>query len=67
MKNALQAKSYPVLITSAANDKLFHVQVGPFADVKEAESWKAKLINRRRHCRRLRLGRRSWSLLRGLL
>jgi hypothetical protein len=42
LKNALQAKSYPVVITSAANDKLFHVQVGHFADIKEAESWKAK-------------------------
>jgi cell division septation protein DedD len=44
LKTALEAKSYPVVITSAASDKLFHVQVGPSSDIKEAESWRAKLI-----------------------
>ena len=44
LKTALEAKSYPVVITAAANDKLFHVQVGPSSDIKEAETWKAKLI-----------------------
>ena len=44
LKTALEAKSYPVVITSAASDKLFHVQVGPSSDIKEAETWRAKLI-----------------------
>ena len=26
-------------------DKLFHVQVGPFADIKDAESARAKLVS----------------------
>jgi DedD protein len=26
-------------------DKLFHVQVGPFADIKEAESMRSKLLS----------------------
>jgi cell division septation protein DedD len=43
LKNALQGKQYPVLITSAANDKLFHVQVGPFSDLKDAEAMKLRL------------------------
>lgn len=42
--DALKRKSYPVFIASAASDKLFHIQVGPFADVKDAEAIKAKLL-----------------------
>jgi DedD protein len=42
--NALRKKSYPVISTSNLNDKLYHVQVGPFADLKEAETTRAKLI-----------------------
>jgi cell division protein FtsN len=45
LKSALQGKQYPVVITSLPNDRLFHVQVGPFADMKEAEAMKAKLTN----------------------
>lgn len=42
--HALRKKSYPVIITGGPNDKLFHVQVGPFAEVKDAETMRAKLI-----------------------
>jgi DedD protein len=45
LKSALQGKQYPVVITSLPNDRLFHVQVGPFADMKEAEAMKARLTN----------------------
>lgn len=44
--NALRKKQYPVFVTSnPPNDKFFHVQAGPFADIKEAEAVKARLIN----------------------
>lgn len=43
---ALRKKQYPVFITSnPTTDKLFHVQAGPFADIKEAESMKTRLTN----------------------
>jgi DedD protein len=41
--DALKKKSYQVFIASNASDKLFHVQVGPFGDIKDAEAMKAKL------------------------
>lgn len=41
--SALRKKSYPVFIASNTTDKLFHVQIGPFTDIKEAESMKTKL------------------------
>jgi DedD protein len=41
---ALRKKQYPVFVASNAPDKLFHVQVGPFADPKEAEAMKARLV-----------------------
>jgi DedD protein len=41
---ALQKKQYPVFITTnPPADKLFHVQVGPFSDLKGAEAMKARL------------------------
>ncbi len=43
--SALRRKQYPVFITSADADKLFHVQVGPFTDIKEAETIKSKLTS----------------------
>jgi DedD protein len=43
--NALKRKSYPVFTTTLPNDKLFHVQVGPFADIKDAEAVRAKLVS----------------------
>jgi len=42
--DALKKKSYPVFVATAAVDKLYHVQVGPFGDVKDAEAMKAKLL-----------------------
>jgi DedD protein len=41
---ALHKKQYPVFSTTVPSDKLFHVQVGPFSDLKEAEAVKAKLV-----------------------
>lgn len=45
LRTALQGKQYPVVITSLPNDRLFHVQVGPFSDMKEAEAMKTRLTN----------------------
>jgi cell division septation protein DedD len=41
--SALRRKSYPVFIASNTTDKLFHVQCGPFSDIKDAEAMKTKL------------------------
>ena len=43
LMKALQKKQYPVFVTPVDGDKLFHVQVGPFVDQKEAENMKTKL------------------------
>jgi cell division septation protein DedD len=44
--SALRKKSYPVVQPSnESRDKLYHVQLGPFADIKDAEAMKAKLIS----------------------
>jgi len=42
--DALKRKQYPALAASLPTDKLFHVQVGPFADIKDAESMRTKLL-----------------------
>jgi DedD protein len=42
--NALRRKSYPVLTTNGPADKLYHIQVGPFPDLKDAEATRTKLI-----------------------
>jgi cell division septation protein DedD len=42
--DALKKKQYPALAASLPTDKLFHVEVGPFADIKEAESMRTKLL-----------------------
>jgi cell division septation protein DedD len=43
--NALRKKNYPVfMMGSTGTDKLFHIQVGPFAELKEAEAMKSKLV-----------------------
>ena len=42
---ALRKKQYSAFASTAAGDKLFHVQLGPFADVKEAESVRGKLVS----------------------
>jgi cell division septation protein DedD len=43
--DALKKKQYPAFGASVAGDKLFHVQVGPFTDIKEAEGMRAKLVS----------------------
>jgi len=43
--SALKKKSYPVFIASNATDKLLHVQIGPFTDIKDAEAMKTKLTS----------------------
>lgn len=42
--DALKRKQYPALTANGTTDKLFHVQVGPYGDVKDAEAMRAKLI-----------------------
>jgi len=43
--DALKKKQYPAFVAvQSATDKLFHVQVGPFGDVKDAEGMRAKLV-----------------------
>jgi DedD protein len=41
---ALKGRQYSAFIASQPSDKLFHVQVGPFADIKDAEIVRAKLV-----------------------
>jgi len=43
LADALRKKSYPVFVMGTANDKLIRVQIGPFADLKQAEDMKSKL------------------------
>ncbi|MGA2963048.1 MAG: SPOR domain-containing protein [Candidatus Korobacteraceae bacterium] len=43
LQDALRRKQYPVLITSTPSDKLFHIQIGPFSDPKEAETTRSRL------------------------
>lgn len=40
---ALRKKEYPVFVVTQADNKLFHIQVGPFAQQKDAEAMRAKL------------------------
>jgi DedD protein len=43
---ALKKKEYPAFVASAASsDKLFRVQLGPFADIKDAEAIRTRLVN----------------------
>ena len=44
--NALKKKQYPAFVANGSGtDKLFRVQLGPFADVKDAEAQRARLIS----------------------
>ena len=47
--DALKKKQYPAFSTNTPTDKLIHVQVGPYADIKDAEpcapSWSADGYN----------------------
>jgi DedD protein len=42
---ALKKKQYAAFAANTPGDKLFHVQVGPFADIKEAEGARGKLVS----------------------
>jgi cell division septation protein DedD len=43
---ALRRKNYPVFVPpSPSTDNLYHVQVGPFAELKDAEAMKSKLAS----------------------
>ena len=44
LSETLRKQQYPVVI-SQPGDNLFHVQVGPYADVKEAEAIRARLVS----------------------
>ena|SRR5690348_3179887 len=41
---ALKGHQYQAFVASPGADKLFRVQVGPFADIKDAEATRAKLV-----------------------
>ncbi len=44
--DALKKKQYPAFVASSSgNDKLFRVQVGPFAEINDAENMRSRLIN----------------------
>jgi DedD protein len=44
--DALKKKQYSAFTAgTSASDKLFHVQVGPFSDLKDAEATRAKLVS----------------------
>jgi len=42
---SLKSRQYAAFIATPSPDKFFHVQVGPFTDIKEAESIRAKLVS----------------------
>jgi cell division septation protein DedD len=41
---ALKKKQYPAFAANSPADKFYHVQVGPYTDLKEAEAMKARLV-----------------------
>jgi DedD protein len=44
--DALKKKQYPAFVASATGgDKLYRVQLGPFADVKDAEAQRTRLVS----------------------
>jgi DedD protein len=40
---ALRKKQYPVFVANSSGDPLFHVQVGPFSDKKDADAMRNRL------------------------
>jgi cell division septation protein DedD len=44
LSETLHKQQYPVIITQPG-DKLFHVQVGPYADIRDAEAIRTRLIS----------------------
>jgi DedD protein len=45
LASALKKKQYAAFVNNAPPDKLFHVRVGPYADIKDAEATRAKLVS----------------------
>jgi DedD protein len=43
--DALKRKQYPAFSANTPPDKLFHVQVGPYTEIKDAEAMRAKLVS----------------------
>lgn len=43
--NALRQKQYPVFVATVPTDKLFHIQVGPFPDIKDADGMRQRLMS----------------------
>lgn len=43
--DALKKKQYPAFSAGNGTDKLIHVQVGPYTDVKDAEAMRGKLVS----------------------
>jgi DedD protein len=43
--DALKKKQYPAFSANVASDKLLHVELGPYGDIKDAEGMRAKLIS----------------------
>jgi DedD protein len=44
LSDTLRQQQYPVVVTQPG-DNLFHVQVGPYADLKQAEAIRARLVS----------------------
>ena len=43
--DALKSHQYAAMVSSNSGDKLFHVQIGPFTDIKDAEAIRTKLVS----------------------
>lgn len=43
--DALKKKQYPAFSANTQPDKLFHVQIGPYTDIKDAEAMRGKLVS----------------------
>jgi DedD protein len=43
--DALKKKQYPAFSANAPSDKLLHVELGPYSDLKDADIMRAKLIS----------------------
>jgi cell division septation protein DedD len=42
---ALRKRQYEVFLATSAGDNLFHVQIGPFGDAKDAEALRTRLVS----------------------
>jgi DedD protein len=43
--DALKKKQYPAFSANTGGDQLFHIQLGPYGDIKDAEGMRAKLVS----------------------